>query len=176
MKKLTKSGLALLIIVFFASLAPAQETKKDKDRPARVARPKRQDIREVDRGADRNVRRRPATNLRPDAVRGMMHQQQLKSLQTQIDRKKQQFQRYAGELKAIKKIAVGEGATKTAAYIDKLLEKKEKQMATELKGPEDRIKNIQAQIEKQAKQRQEQLKKARQKTTGKPTDKDKKDK
>ena len=190
MKKLTKSGLALLIIVFFASLAPAQERKKDKDRllkalptrsvdrdrPARDARPKRQDVRDVRRPADRDVRRRPATNLRPDAARGMMHQQQIKSLQTQIERRKQQFQRNAGELKAIKKIALQEGATKTAAYIDKLLEKKEKQMATELKGPEDRIKNIQAQIEKQAKQRQEQLKKARQKKTDKPTDKDKKDK
>ena len=154
MKKLTKTGLALVIIVFFASLAPAQETKKGQDRPARDARTKRPDMRDARRPADRDVRRRPATTVRPGAARGMMHQQQIRSLQTQIDRKKQQFERYAGELKAIKKIALQEDATKTAAYIDNLLAKKEKQMASELKVSEDKIKSIHAQIEKQAKQRQ----------------------
>lgn len=176
MTRLTKSALVVVAVAFFASTLPAQEAETDKSQsvksPAAKAaqrtkapagRQKRADTREARAASARDIRRRPAPTRNPEAMRQMMRQQQLKNLQTRIGQHNSEFQRYSGELNAIKKIAAQEGATKTVAYIDQLIKKKKSETDAKIKESQDKIKEIQAPAnQKQAKERAERLEKLRQ--------------
>lgn len=190
MKRLISVPALLLTVALAAGILMAQETKKDPpDGPkgykappqrsldatkaARTARAKRPDTRNSRRpGARQDMPRRPDMR-RPM----MMQQQQIKSLETQLARKKQALMEDTGELKAIRKIALQEDAKKTAEYIDKLIARKEKEFEMSVKDTGDRIKKVRAQIEKQAKSQAERSQKMRgpRPTPPKPKDPDTKE-
>ena len=96
----------------------------------------------------------------------MMHQQQIRALQSQLARKKLAFTGYSGELKAIRKVALKEDAKNTVAYIDKLIARKQKEFDTAVKDTDDKTKVIRARIEKEAKEQAEKSQKMR---TPRPT-------
>jgi len=176
MKRWISTCALVLTTALAAGILTAQETKKDPPgqlkgyepparqgveaaKAARNARTKRVDTRDAPRptrpGARRNMPQRPG------AARGMMHQQQIRALQSQLARKKQAFAEYSGELKAIRKVALGEDAKKTVEYIDKLIARKQKEFDTAVKDTEDKTKAIRARVEKQAKEQAEKYKKMR---------------
>ena len=107
----------------------------------------------------------------------MMHQRQIKALQSELARKRQAFMEYSGELKAIRKMALEEDAKKTAEYIDKLIARKQKEFDMAVKNTEDRTKEIRARAEKQAKEQAERYEKMRgpRRTPPKPKDPDAKE-
>ena len=177
MKRLISVSALLLTVALAAGILMAQETKKDPPdgpkgykappqrsvdatRAARAARTKRPDSRDSRRlvrpGTRRDIPQRPNTG-RPM----MMQQQQIKGLEAQLGKKKQAFMENTGELKAIRKIALQEGAKKTVEYIDKLIARKEKEFDMSTKVTADRIKKVREQIEKQAKSQAERYKKTR---------------
>jgi len=174
MKKWISAPALLLTVALAAGILMAQETKKDppdgpkgyKAPPQRsvdapkAARTKRPDARDSRRpvrpGTRRDIPQRPNTG-RPM----MMQQQQIKGLEAQLGKKKQAFMENTGELKAIRKIALQEGAKKTVEYIDKLIARKEKEFDMSTKVTADRIKKVREQIEKQAKSQAERYKKTR---------------
>ncbi len=104
----------------------------------------------------------------------MMHQRQIRALQSQLARKRQTFMQYSGELKAIMNMAFEEDAKKTAEYIDKLIARKQKEFDMAVKDTEDRAKEIRARAEKQAKEQAERREKMRgpRPTPPKPKDPD----
>ena len=188
MKRLIGVPALLLTVALAAGILMAQETKKDPPdgpkgykappkrsldatRAARTGRTKRPDSRDSRRpvrpGTRRDMPRRPNTG-RPM----MVQQQQIKGLEAQSAKKKQAFMEYSGELKAIRKIAVQEGAKKTVEHIDKLIARKEKDFEASAKVTTDRIKKVRAQIEKQAKSQAERLKKMRESRPTPPKPKD----
>jgi len=137
--------------------APGAKTATEQAADPRTSRPKRTDMRELREPGP--VRTAPRA-MPPELNRGMMQQQQLKVMQDQIAKKRQDFEQYAAELKAIRKMALEEKAKKTADYIDKLLERKEGELAAEVKVSEDRFKQVQEQMEKQAQERAKRLERA----------------
>lgn len=138
--------------------APGVKTAAEQAADPRTFRPKRTDMRELrEPGPARTAPR----SMPPELNRGMMQQQQLKVMQDQIAKKRQDFEQYAAELKAIRKMALEEKAKKTADYIDKLLERKEGELAAEVKVSEDRLKQVQEQMENLAKERSQRLERAR---------------
>ncbi len=90
-------------------------------------------------------------------TRTPVQQQQIRAMQEQMARKRSDFELYAAELKAIRKMALDEKAKKTAAYVDKILERKEAELAAQLKLDEQRIKQVQEQMEKAAAERARRL-------------------
>ncbi len=102
----------------------------------------------------------------------MMHQQQIRTLQSRLAGKKQAFTQYSGELKAIRKMALKEGAKKTAEYIDKLIVRKQKEFDMAVKDTDDKTKVIRARVEKQAKEQAEKYKKMRGPRPTRPKPKD----
>jgi len=138
--------------------APGAKSVAEQAVDPRAARPKRPDTRELREVGPASTAPRA---MPPELNRSMMQQQQLKVMQDQIARKRQDFDVYAAELKAIRKMALEEKAKKTAEYIDKLLERKEKELAAEVKVSEDRLKQVQEQMEKLAKERAQRLERTR---------------
>ena len=176
MKRWISTCALVLTIALAAGILTAQEAKKDPpDRPkgyrpparqgveavkaARNARTKRADTRDAARPARPGVRRNRLQG--PGAARGMMHQQQIRALQSQLARKKHAFTEYSGELKAIRKMALEEDAKKTVEYIDKLIARKQKEFDMAVKGTEDKTKEIRARVQKQAKDQAEKDQKMR---------------
>lgn len=176
MKRWISTCALVLTIALAAGILTAQETKKDPaGRPKGYKPPARQSVEAAKaarnartKRADRRDARRPARpgarrNMpqRPGAARGMMHQQQIRALQSQLARKKQAFMEYSGELKVIRKMALKEDAKKTAEYIDKLIARKQKEFDMAVKGTEDKTKEIRARVQKQAKGQAEKYQKMR---------------
>lgn len=163
MKRVIALSVALIAIISLSAMVFAQETKDDTRKRAqeqmqkvRQARPKSASIRSF-RGS-RVPGSRSGAPVRPQRSQGMIHQQQIKSLQGQILRKKQALQQQKAELDAIKQIATSEGATKTVAYIDKLIAQKTAELVAETQKVEDKMKAIKDQIKKQIKQRSDKQK------------------
>ena len=176
MKRWISTCALVLTIALAAGILTAQEAKKappdgsegykppvrqgvEAAKAARNARTKRADTRDAPRptrpGARRNMPQRPG------AARGMMHQQQIRALQSQLARKEQAFTEYSGELKAIREVALKEDAKKTVEYIDKLIARKQNEFDMAVKDTDDKKKVILARVEKQAKEQAEKYQKMR---------------
>jgi hypothetical protein len=158
-------GVALMLACTAGILWAQQTVKKDGPDPKAAVEKKTE--RPVD---PRDARQKPIdTRLLESAPKGMppemlrppMQQQQLMMMQEQMASKRRDFELYSAELKAIRKVALQEKAKKTVEHIDKLLERKEKEFATENKTSEDRVKQMQEQADRAAKERSMRLEKQR---------------
>jgi len=101
-------------------------------------------------GAEAEPRRRRG---REGMVRGMMHAEQLKRLDEQIKGKRERHNSFIGELKAIKKLALQEKASKTAERLQELIDKHTGLFNEEVRKFEERRDRIKEQAEKQAQER-----------------------
>lgn len=160
MKRVIKLSVVVIAIISLAGLVFAQEktdaAKKrtqEQMQKARELRSKSAGTRSFRGSGAREPRTRQGASVRPEMARGMMHQQQMRSLQGQLARKKQALKLQKAELEIIKKMAISENATKTAGLIDKMIANKDAEFADETKKAQEKIKGIKEQIEKQAKER-----------------------
>ncbi|MBE0535250.1 MAG: hypothetical protein IH624_06225 [Phycisphaerae bacterium] len=140
-----------------AAKVTAGKTAGEQTAPPRTERAKPADTRQIRQPAP--TRGMPGTP--PQANPSTMQQQQLRMMQEQTTNKQRQFELYAAELKAIRKVAQDEKAKKTVAYIDKILERKEAELAAELKASEERMKQAREQMEKMTQERMQRLERQR---------------
>jgi len=123
------------------------EAKVERPAEGRAVRPKPADPRPQEMGAGRGV---PPRGMPPEAMRTPNY---VTLIQDQFAARQRAFDAQTAELKAIRDVAQQEKAKKTVDYINKLLEKKEKEFADEKKASEDRIKQMQEQVDRIAKDR-----------------------
>ncbi|RKY12393.1 MAG: hypothetical protein DRP65_01450 [Planctomycetota bacterium] len=101
-------------------------------------------------GTEAGTRRR---RDREGMVRGMMHAGQLKRLDEQIKDRRGRHNSFIGELKAIKKLALQEKASKTAERLQELIDKHTSLFNEEVQKLEERRDRIKELAEKRAKER-----------------------
>jgi len=166
----------ILTTALAAGMLGAQETKKDPSsqakrfkapvkqavdaaRTGRTVRPKRADARDARRPS------LPSTGSnrpqRPDMSRDVLRRRQTMVLEGQLARMRQDYLKYSGELRAIRKIALEENAGKTVEYIDKLIARRKQDFETAAKRINDKIKEINARAGKQVGAGTDKLQKTR---------------
>ena len=104
------------------------------------------------KGSTRMKDERDETRMR--MARGMMHEQQLKAVQKQIDQQRKIHEELVGELEAIKKLAAEEGASKTSERLGRLILKRNNKFAESVKKFEEKREKIREQIKKQEQNRE----------------------
>jgi hypothetical protein len=90
---------------------------------------------------------------REEMARGMLHAEQLRKLDDQIEEKRGQHDKFIGELKAIKELALQEKAEKTAERLQGLIDKHTGLFNEDVRKLEQRRDRIREQAEKQAQER-----------------------
>lgn len=90
---------------------------------------------------------------REEMARGMLHTEQLRKLDDQIEEKRGRHNRFIGELKAIKELALQEKAAKTAERIQELIDKHTGLFNEEVRKLEQRRDRIREQAQKYAEER-----------------------
>ena len=90
---------------------------------------------------------------REGMARGMMHAEQLKRLDEQIEGRRERHNSFIGELKAIKELALQEKASKTAERLQELIDKHTGLFNEEVKKLEERRDRIREQAKKRAEER-----------------------
>jgi hypothetical protein len=157
MKRCVVSIVILLVVASVARAGPAEKNKgKGKAQDVIVVKPEKgktpEDLGRRARlsGEEMKAERRRS---RDEFARGMMHREQLRGLDRQIEEKRGGHERFVGELKAIKKLALEEKAKKTANRIQELIDKSTGRFNEDIRKLEQRRDNIVEQVEKQAQQR-----------------------
>jgi hypothetical protein len=95
-----------------------------------------------------------------EMYRGMAHKEQLRKTNEQIEKRRGEHEKFVGELKAIKKLALEEKAEKTANRIQQLIDKSTGRFNEDIRKLEQKRDRTREQMEKQAEQhmrRREQL-------------------
>jgi hypothetical protein len=90
---------------------------------------------------------------RDGMARGLMHAEQLRKLDEQIEDKRGRHNKFTGELKAIKELALEEKAEKTAGRIQDLIDKSTGQFDEEVRKLEENRDRIRELAEKQGQER-----------------------
>ena len=157
MRRYVVSIAVLLMVMTAAGTASAQEEKekgkgKSKSPLPLLVQPKgRKTPEELGR------RKRDGTEVkekhrrgREEMARGMLHKEQLRKLDKQLEQQRGEFERFVGELKAIKDLALQEKAAKTAERLQKLIDIRTGLFSEDVRKLETRRDNIRKQVEKQA--------------------------
>jgi hypothetical protein len=87
---------------------------------------------------------------REEMARGMLHREQLRKLDKQLEQRRGEYERFVGELKAIKELALQEKATKTAERLQKLIDIRTGLFNEDVRKMETKRAKIREQVEKQA--------------------------
>jgi hypothetical protein len=87
---------------------------------------------------------------REEMARGMLHREQLRKLDKQLEQRRVEFERFVGELKAIKDLALQEKAAKTAERLQRLIDIRTGLFSEDVRKMESKRDNIREQVEKQA--------------------------
>ena len=90
---------------------------------------------------------------REEMTRGMLHTEQLRKLDDQIEEKSGRHNRFIGELKAIKELALQEKAAKTAKRVQELIDKHTGLFNEDVRKLEQRRGRIREQAEKYGEER-----------------------
>ena len=90
---------------------------------------------------------------REEMARGVLHTEQLRKLDEQIEEKRGFHNNFVGELKAIKELAVQEKAEKTAKRLQELIDKSTGQFDKDVEKLEQKRARIREQIEKHSQER-----------------------
>jgi hypothetical protein len=156
MKRYVVSIVILLVVTSAARAAPAEKEKgKGKAQDVILVQPGgRKAPEELGRrarlsGEEMKAERRRG---RDEFARGMMHREQLRKLDEQINQRRGEHERFVGELKAIKKLALEEKAEKTAKRIQELIDKSTGRFNEDVGKLEQKRDRTREQIEKQAEQ------------------------
>lgn len=90
---------------------------------------------------------------REEIARGMLHRERLRKLDKQLEQQRGEFERFVGELKAIKELALQEKAAKTAERLQRLIDVRTGLFSEDVRKLETRRDNIREQVKKQAEKR-----------------------
>lgn len=151
-------SIAILLLVTMASgTAPAKDEKPNRKAksplsvqpvarkaPEELGRRKRVGSTEAEAGRRRD---------REEMARGMLRTEQLRKLDKQLEESRGRHNRFVGELKAIKELALQEKAEKTAKRLQELIDKSTGRFDEDVRKLEQRRDRIREQVEKQAKGR-----------------------
>jgi hypothetical protein len=87
---------------------------------------------------------------REGMARGMLHREQLRKLDKQLEQRRGEYERFVGELKAIKDLALQEKAAKTAERLQRLIDIRTGLFNEDVRKLETRRDDIREQVGKQA--------------------------
>ena len=160
MRKYVVSIAVLLLVMMVSETAPAQDEKSkgknDKAKSPLLVQPgarkspeelgRRKRVGSAEAGAERR-------RDREEMARGMLHAEQLRKLDKQFEESHGRHNRFVGELKAIKELALQEKAEKTAERLQELIDKSTGRFNEDVRKLEQRRDRIREQVEKQAKER-----------------------
>lgn len=159
MRRYVVSIAVLLLVMMVSETAPAKEEKskgKDKAKSPLLVQPgarkapeelgRRKRVGSAEAGAERR-------RDREEMARGMLHTEQLRKLDEQLEEKRGRHNGFVGELKAIKELALQEKAEKTAERLQELIDKSTGRFNEDVRKLETRRDRIREQVEKQAKER-----------------------
>ena len=156
MRRYVVSIAVLLMVVTAAGTASAQEEKqkgKGKSESPLLVQPRgRKTPEELGRrkrvvGAEAEAEHRRG---RDEMARGMLHREQLRKLDKQLEQRRGEHERFVGELKAIKELALQEKAAKTAERLQRLIDIRTGLFNEDVRKLETRRDDIRKQVEKQA--------------------------
>ena len=157
MRRYVVSIAVLLMVITAAGTASAQEEKekgKGKSKSPLLVQPKgRKTPEELGRrkrvggAAEAGAKHR---REREGMARGMLHREQLRKLDKQLEQQRGEFERFVGELKAIKELALQEKAAKTAERLQRLIDIRTGLFNEDVRKLETRRDDIRKQVEKQA--------------------------
>ncbi|HIJ70467.1 MAG TPA: hypothetical protein HPP87_03790 [Planctomycetes bacterium] len=156
--RISKVSIAVLVLVIIASAsATVKDDKAERGEKAPLSVQPATDKSPEEPGRRKRVspeeiisqRRRD----REEMARGVLHAEQLRKLDEQIEEKRGLHNRLIGELNAIKELALQEKAENTANRLEELIEKRTNQFDEEISKLEQRRDTIREQVEKQAKER-----------------------
>lgn len=160
MRRYVVSIAVLLLVMMAVGTVPAKNEKpkgngKAKKSPLSVQPETRKTPEELGRrkrigSAEAEAERR---RDREQTARGMLHAEQLRKLDDQIEEERGRHNRFVGELKAIKELALQEKAKKTAERLQELIDKSTGRFNEDVRKLEQRRDRIREQVEKQAKER-----------------------
>ncbi len=159
MRRYVVSIAVLLMVVTAAGTASAQEEKqkgKGKSTSPLLVQPKgRKTPEELGRrkrivGAEAEAEHR---RQRGEMARGMLHREQLRKLDKQLEQRRGEYERFVGELKAIKDLALQEKAAKTAERLQRLIDIRTGLFNEDIRKMETRRDDIREQVGKQAEER-----------------------
>jgi len=159
MRRYVVSIAVLLMVMTAAGTASAQEGKqkgKGKSKSPLSVQPRgRKTPEELGRrkrvvGTEAEEKHR---RQREEMARGMLHREQLRKLDKQLEQRRGEHERFVGELKAIKELALQEKAAKTAERLQRLIDIRTSLFNEDIRKLEARRDNIQEQVEKQAEAR-----------------------
>jgi hypothetical protein len=83
-------------------------------------------------------------------ARGMVHREQLRKLEAQLEQRRVEYKRFVGELKAIKDLALEEKAAKTAKRLQRLIDIRTGLFNEDIRKMETKRDNIREQAQKRA--------------------------
>jgi len=162
MKRCIVSIVILLVVALAARAVPAEKEKgkgkgkgKGKAQDVILVQPEEgkatEDLGRRARlsGEEMRAERRRG---RDEFARGIMHREQLRKLDEQIDQRRGEHERFVGELKAIKKLALEEKAKKTANRLQELIDKSTGRFNEDIRKLEQKRDRTREQMEKQAEQ------------------------
>lgn len=156
MKRYVVSIVILLVVTSAARAAPAEKEKgKGKTQDVIVVKPEEGKTPE---GLGRRARlsgeemRAEQRRGRDEFARGIMHKEQLRKTNEQIEKRRGEHEKFVGELKAIKKLALEEKAEKTAKRLQELIDKSTGRFNEDVRKLEQKRDRTREQIEKQAEQ------------------------
>ena len=155
MRRYVVSIAVLLMVMTAGGVASAQEVKKKdkgKSKTPLLVQPRRLTPEELGRrkrvnGAEAGAERR---KQREEMARGMLHREQLRKLDRQLEQRRGEHERFVGELKAIKDLALQEKAAKTAGRLQKLIDIRTGLFNEDVRKLETKRDKIREQVEKQA--------------------------
>jgi len=158
MKRLTVSIAILLLAMMSLGTAGAKEEKasnKGKKSPISVRPTPNKTPEDLGRrkrvgSAEAEAERR---REREEGARGMLHAEQLRKIDDQVEDKRGRHNRFIGELKAIKELALQEKAARTAERLQELIDKHTGLFNEEVRKLEQRRDRIREQAQKYAEER-----------------------
>jgi hypothetical protein len=159
MRRYVVSIAVLLMVITAAGITSAQEEKqkgKGKSTSPLLVQPRgRKAPEELGRrkrivGAEAEEKHR---RQREEMARGMLHREQLRKLDKQLEQRRGEYERFVGELKAIKELALQEKAAKTAERLQKLIDIRTGLFNEDVRKLETRRDDIRKQVKKQAEER-----------------------
>ena len=160
MRRYVVSIAVLLLVMMAVGTVPAKDEKSKgkgeaKKSPLSVQPGARKSPEELGRRKRIGSAEAEAERLRnrEKMARGMLHAEQLRKFDDQIEDKRGRHNRFVGELKAIKELALQEKAEKTAKRLQELIDKSTGQFNEDVRKLEQRRDRIREQVEKQAKER-----------------------
>ncbi len=152
MRRYVFSIAVLLMVMTAAGTILAQEGKGKSKSPLSVQPRGRKTPEELGRrkrisGAEVEAEHR---RQREDMARGMLHREQLRKLDKQLEQRRVEYKGFVGELKAIKELALQEKAAKTAGRLQGLIDIRTGLFNEDVRKLESRRDDIRKQVEKQA--------------------------